>query len=182
VEEVCGKSIPQLEQGSKRPWGVKVCSPTVFSVSGLTFLDSPPGGAGGWGAGAGAAGQERTLAFPNVLHSIGRDHGFCPDHLSVHFLLFGKIPCNHWCCGSLPLRHIILSNRRDQFGILHLFTLQFGRGRDILRHFRLLSPRSPGWIAGCARQEPPPKAARSFPQPLAVVPAGRGPLPRTPWP
>ena len=47
MEEVCGKSIPQLEQGSKRPWGVKVCSPTVFSVSGLTFLDSPPGGAGG---------------------------------------------------------------------------------------------------------------------------------------
>ena len=47
MEEVCGKSIPQLEQGSKRHSAYKVCSPTVFSVSGLTFMDSPPGGAGG---------------------------------------------------------------------------------------------------------------------------------------
>ena len=31
----------------ERPCGVKVSSPTVFSVSGLTSLDSPPGGAGG---------------------------------------------------------------------------------------------------------------------------------------
>ena len=47
MEEVCGKSIPQLEQGSKRACGVKVRSPAVFSVSGLTSLDSPPVGAGG---------------------------------------------------------------------------------------------------------------------------------------
>ena len=46
MEEVCGKSIPQLEQGSKRHSAYKVCSPTVFSVSGLTFRDSPPGGGG----------------------------------------------------------------------------------------------------------------------------------------
>jgi len=46
LKEVCDRSIPQLEQGSKRPCGGKVCSPAVFSVSGLTFLDSPPGGGG----------------------------------------------------------------------------------------------------------------------------------------
>ena len=47
LKEVCGQSIPQLEQGSKRACGGKVGSPVVLSVSGLTFLDSPPGGAGG---------------------------------------------------------------------------------------------------------------------------------------
>ena len=47
MEEVCGKSIPQLEQGCKRPAGSEVGSPVVFSVSGLTSLDSLPGGAGG---------------------------------------------------------------------------------------------------------------------------------------
>ncbi len=41
MQEVCGKSIPQLEQGSKRPAGFEVCSPTVLSVSGLTSLASP---------------------------------------------------------------------------------------------------------------------------------------------
>jgi hypothetical protein len=46
-------SIPQLEQGSKRACGFEVCSPTVFSGSGLTSLDSPPGGAG-WCRGADA--------------------------------------------------------------------------------------------------------------------------------
>jgi len=69
VEEVCGQSIPQLEQGCKRPWGAKVSSPVVFSVSGLTFLASPPGGAGGGGGVSGQRGgrQERTIAHPNVL-------------------------------------------------------------------------------------------------------------------
>jgi hypothetical protein len=33
--------------------------------------------------GGGVLGQERTLAFPNVLHSIGRDQGSGLDHLSV---------------------------------------------------------------------------------------------------
>ena len=33
MEEVCGRSIPQLEQGGKRPRASKVCSPTVLSVS-----------------------------------------------------------------------------------------------------------------------------------------------------
>jgi len=47
LKEVCDRSIPQLEQGSKRPSASGVCSPTVFSASGITFLDSPPGGAGG---------------------------------------------------------------------------------------------------------------------------------------
>jgi len=47
VEEGCGRSIPQLEQGSKRPSASEVRSPAVFSVSGLTCSDSPPGGAGG---------------------------------------------------------------------------------------------------------------------------------------
>ena len=46
MEEVCGRSIPQLEQASKRACGSEVCSPTVLSVSGLTSLDSAPGGAG----------------------------------------------------------------------------------------------------------------------------------------
>ena len=42
--------------------GAKVGSPTVFSVSGLTSLDSASGSAGGWGGmpGHGSAGQERT--------------------------------------------------------------------------------------------------------------------------
>jgi hypothetical protein len=85
-------------------------------------LDSAPGGAGGWGAGArvGRAGADDRL--PKRLHSIGRDHGSCLDHLSVylsvHFLLFGKIPCNHWCCVSLSIRHILLSHRRDQLRIV----------------------------------------------------------------
>ena len=39
-----GRSIPQLEQGSKRPSASEVGSPAVLSVSGLTSLDSPPGG------------------------------------------------------------------------------------------------------------------------------------------
>ena len=42
---VCGKSIPQNEAGGK--WAFEVCSPAVFSVSGLACLDSAPGGAGG---------------------------------------------------------------------------------------------------------------------------------------
>ena len=42
-----GASIPQLEQGSKSLSASEVRSPTVFSVSGITFLDSPPDGAGG---------------------------------------------------------------------------------------------------------------------------------------
>ena len=47
MEEVCGKSIPQNGGGGKRHSASEVCSSTVLSVSGLTFLDSPPGGAGG---------------------------------------------------------------------------------------------------------------------------------------
>ena len=47
MEEVCGKSIPQKEAGGKGLSASKVRSPTVLSVGGLTFLDSPPGGAGG---------------------------------------------------------------------------------------------------------------------------------------
>ena len=46
-KEVCGQSIPQLEQGCKRACGVKVRSPAVFSVSGLTLVASASGGAGG---------------------------------------------------------------------------------------------------------------------------------------
>ena len=46
MEEVCGKSIPQKEAGGKGLSASKVRSPTVFSGSGLTCLDSPPGGAG----------------------------------------------------------------------------------------------------------------------------------------
>ena len=40
MEEVCGKSIPQKEAGGKGLSASKVRSPTVLSVSGLTFLDS----------------------------------------------------------------------------------------------------------------------------------------------
>jgi hypothetical protein len=47
VEEVCGQSIPQKEAGGKGLSASKVRSPTVLSVSGLTSLNSPPGGAGG---------------------------------------------------------------------------------------------------------------------------------------
>ena len=47
MEEVCGKSIPQKEAGGKGLSASKVRSPTVLSVSGLTSLNSPPGGAGG---------------------------------------------------------------------------------------------------------------------------------------
>ena len=49
MEEVCGRSIPQLGQGSKSLSASKVRLLGVFSRGGLTFLDSPPGGAGGWG-------------------------------------------------------------------------------------------------------------------------------------
>ena len=41
------RSIPQNGVGGKSLSASKVCSPTVLSVSGITFLDSPPGGAGG---------------------------------------------------------------------------------------------------------------------------------------
>ena len=63
---VGGQSIPQLEQGSKRPWRVKVRSLAVLSVSGITFLDSPPGGAGGvgWGAGHARAAQRHAPPLP----------------------------------------------------------------------------------------------------------------------
>ena len=47
MEEVCGQSIPQLEQGSKRAWGVKVCLLEVFSRGGITKYASASGGAGG---------------------------------------------------------------------------------------------------------------------------------------
>ena len=46
-KRVCGRSIPQLEQGSKRPCGDKVCLSGFFSRSGITKYVSASGGAGG---------------------------------------------------------------------------------------------------------------------------------------
>ena len=46
-KEVCAQSISQNGAGGKRHSASEARSPTVFSVSGITFLDSPPDGAGG---------------------------------------------------------------------------------------------------------------------------------------
>jgi len=83
LKEVCGQSIPQLEQGSKRACGGKVGSPVVLSVSGLTFLDSPPGGAGGadaplphsGGFGKGKREEGKGLIVPGKTKSVEVEAG-----------------------------------------------------------------------------------------------------------
>jgi len=83
VEEVCVRSIPQLEQGSKRACGSRsVCSGFVPGRSGRSPTQTCYSESGHLGA------------WPH--------YGSCPGHLSVHFRWFWKMPCNHWDCGSLP--------------------------------------------------------------------------------